>query len=114
MVKRLDHYSEQEETWQEVLVEDRHTTPAEVARVRIDFRAWLSTLSRRDRKIALTLADGETTGTTARKFSLCDGRISQLRGELHDSWREFQGEEPAPDSAAPAGTTFSYRLASGQ
>ena len=102
MVKRLDHYSEREETWQEVVVEDKRTTPAEVARVRIDFRDWLRTLSRRDRKIALTLATGETTGTTARKFSLCDGRISQLRGELHDSWLEFQGEQPAPDTTAPA------------
>ena len=97
VVARLDHYDEQEGTWKEVLVEDRHTTPAEVARVRIDFRDWLRTLSRRDRKIALTLATGETTGTTARKFSLCDGRISQLRGEFHDSWLEFQGEEPTTE-----------------
>ena len=70
----------------EVVVEDRNATPAEVVRVRLDFAAWLRTLPRRDRKIATDLATGSRTGDVARKYELSDGRISQLRKELHLSW----------------------------
>ena len=64
-----------------------NATPAEVVRVRLDFAAWLKTLSKRDRKLALDLARGERTGDVARRYSLSDGRISQLRQELHLSWK---------------------------
>jgi hypothetical protein len=54
--------------WKEVLVEDRHAGPAEVAASRIDFAAWLRTLTSKQRRIAKDLATGETTQVTARKF----------------------------------------------
>jgi len=53
---------------------------------------WLDTLRSRDRKIALTLAAGETTAGTACKFSLTPGRVSQVRRELEEAWQAFQGE----------------------
>ena len=85
VLERLDKW-DREEGWMEVVVEDRNATPADVARVRLDFAAWLKTLPRRDRKVALDLASGNRTGDVARRYDLSDGRISQLRKELHLSW----------------------------
>ena len=78
--------------WQELVVEDRQASPAEVAMTRIDFRDWLQTLSHQKRRIAELLASGETTQSVARQFKLSAGRISQLRRELQTSWEEFQGQ----------------------
>jgi len=85
ILERLDKW-DREEGWLEIVVEDRHATPADVVRVRLDFAAWLKTLRRRDRKVALDLAVGHRTKDVARKHRLCDGRISQLRKELRLSW----------------------------
>ena len=91
-VKRLDHYDEEEEAWKEILVPDKRATPAELAASRIDFPAWLDTLTRRDRKLAMKLATGESTGRVARMFRISAGRVSQLRRELRESWQKFVGE----------------------
>jgi len=55
----------------------------------MDIRAWLETLTPRNRAIAALLAVGESTGETAKRFGLSSGRISQLRGELCESWEKF-------------------------
>ena len=91
-VERLDHFSEEKGCWEEVLVEDRRATPADVAACRIDFSEWLRRLTARLRKIALALAAGETTTEVAKKFNLTAARISQLRQWLKRSWEAFQGE----------------------
>lgn len=100
-VSRLQQASESANTWKEILVEDPTCTPAELAASRIDFKSWLNRLPRQKRRIASTLAAGETTGETARKFRVTPGRISQLRRELAASWNEFQGE--ADQAAVAAG-----------
>ena len=89
-VERLDRF-DAEEGWKEVFVEDRASTPAELAASRIDFADWLGRLSAKRRKIAATLATGETTLHAARKFRLTPGRISQLRREFHQDWNSFHG-----------------------
>jgi hypothetical protein len=89
-VERLNRFDDVEQTWKDMLAEDGKTTPAELAASRIDFAAWLSSLSRRKRRIAQTLGTGETTSRTARRFRLTPGRISQIRSELHASWHRFQ------------------------
>jgi DNA-binding NarL/FixJ family response regulator len=77
------------------LVELRKTDVAyPSALVRFAVAQILETLSRRDRRIAKTLAMGHTTGDVARRFRLSPGRISQLRQALRLSWQEFQGETP--------------------
>jgi len=76
--------------WQELVVEDRQASPADVAATRIDFREWLATLSPKQREIAEWLAQGETTQAVARRFRVSAGRISQLRRELQASWEAFQ------------------------
>ena len=90
-VERLDRYDQEEQGWQEIVVEDRHAGPDVVAATRIDFTDWLRTLSPRRRKIADMLAAGETTGETAKRFGVSAGRISQLRREMAESWQQFHG-----------------------
>ena len=94
LVERLDKYDHEEDCWQEILVEDRTAGPADLAASRIDFSAWLKFLPGRMRRIANCLATGETTTTTAGKFKVSPGRISQIRKELCRAWHRFQGEEP--------------------
>lgn len=98
-VERLDRFDADEVCWMEVLVEDRHAGPAETAASRIDFPAWLRTLSRRDREIAMKLGAGEKTGAVAKLFKMSEGRISQLRRELHAAWLRFHRQKPAPAAA---------------
>jgi len=98
-VERLDKYDAEEDAWREVLIEDKHAGPAEVAATRIDFAAWLRSLPGRLRKIARFLARGETTTIAAKKFDVSAGRISQIRKELKAAWERFQGEQPSPAAA---------------
>lgn len=86
--------------WEEMLVENRHVTPADLAASRIDYPAWLSSLGSFRRRIAETLATGETAQRTARLFGLSPARISQLRGEFLAAWQAFH----APKEAALADT----------
>jgi hypothetical protein len=79
--------------WEDLVVEDRRSTPAEVAACRLDFRAWLSRLDHRKREIALRLASGESTTEAASRLGVCPARISQFRTELRNSWQAFQGEQ---------------------
>ena len=94
-VERLDRYNAEEEVWAEILVEDRHTGPAETAITRIDFSTWLQLLPRRLRNIAMVLAEGETTKAAAKRFHVSAGRISQIRKELYLAWHQFQDDEVA-------------------
>ena len=91
-LQRLDQHDQLSNEWREVLVEDKTAGPAETAVSRIDFGAWLRSLSGAKRRVAQTLAMGETTQRAARRFRVSPGRISQLRRELEESWDSFQGE----------------------
>ena len=55
-VQSLSSWNDRDQEWKELVVEDRHATPADVAAFRIDFREFLRSLSRRNRKLALQLA----------------------------------------------------------
>jgi hypothetical protein len=92
-VERLDYFDDEENCWQEIVVEDKRATPADIAACRIDFASWLRLLPSLRRKIALALASGETTSATAKKFGVTPARISQLRQWLKDSWEAFQGDK---------------------
>jgi hypothetical protein len=99
-LKQLARFDEPTGEWGELVVEDRYAGPAEVATTRVDFAAWLESLPKRTRCVAETLATGEATSHVARIFGLTPGRVSQLRRELYDAWRDFTGEVvPATASA---------------
>jgi hypothetical protein len=101
-VERLDRFDKRSGDWQELVVEDRRSTPADVAAARVDFAEWLKSLPERTRDIAETLATGETTGCVAEMFGMSAGRISQIRAELYSAWLAFTGERAAATSAGRA------------
>jgi hypothetical protein len=95
VVERLDHFDEEENAWKEAVVQDTRSAPvSEIVAFRCDFADWLKSLRRRDRRIAKFLALGNRTSDAARKFDVSQGRVSQLRRELAESWRAFVGDEP--------------------
>jgi len=83
-----------ERCWIDAMVQDRRSSVLDHVAARMDVADWLGTLCRRTRQIAADLAQGCTTSEAARKYGVSAGRISQLRQELKNSWREFQ-HEPA-------------------
>ncbi len=87
-----DRFNQDEKAWLEIVVEDGHATPADVAATRIDFAAWLDTLSGKLRKVAEVLALGEATNDAAERFGVTAGRIAHVRRELLTSWETFQRE----------------------
>jgi hypothetical protein len=91
-VERLDHFNREEGQWREIVVEDHRAGPAEIAACRIDFASWLRLLPIRRRKVALTLARGDSTSEAAKKFGVTPARVSQLRLWLKESWERFQTE----------------------
>ena len=94
-IESLDTLAFQQGQWCEALVEDRRTTPADIAAARIDVAAWLRSLSRMHRRIATLLARGETGQEVAKQFHVSPARISQIRKCLGDSWERFQGTDVA-------------------
>ena len=94
-VERLDRFDSETDEWLEVIVEDRRTPVPDQVAFRIDFPNWLTLLSKRNRRIAQTLALGNSTGQVAKRFKLSPGRISQLRGELYQSWQKYHGDPSA-------------------
>ena len=60
-VERLDRFDPEENEWQEVVVEDHRSGPAETAAARIDIADWFDSLPKKKRRIAAMLATGETT-----------------------------------------------------
>lgn len=91
-VERLDRFDADDGQWQEILIEDRTATPADIAAARIDVAEWFKVLGRRKARIAKALAAGEPVGALAKRIALSPGRISQLRREFRQSWLQFQGE----------------------
>lgn len=78
--------------WEELVVQDKRSTPADVAAIRLDFRAWLRRLGSRKRNAARLLASGAATGEAAKRLRITPARVSQLRRELSEDWAAFQGE----------------------
>ena len=60
-VERLDKFNRANDAWEEVLVEDRTAGPADIVQTKLDFSDFLTSLKRRDRRVAKFLATGETT-----------------------------------------------------
>lgn len=104
-VQRLDRYDKRQAEWQQMAVEDKQTTPAELAAFRIDFPDWLSRHTERNRRIALDLAVGNSTTEVARQHGLSLGRISQLRRQFAESWQQFHAGTVAADNEVDAVTS---------
>ncbi len=99
-VKSFVHETSVDPVWEEMLVEDRRVSPADLAASRLDFRAFMATLDRRRQQIAEMLGKGETTQDAARQLGLSPGRISQLRREFKIAWDQFVGNVTIEHAAA--------------
>jgi hypothetical protein len=77
---------------QDRLRDNMQTPVPEQVAFRIDFPAWLDTLTARERRIVREMAANERTLDLSRRFDLSPARISQLRRELHNDWSRFCGE----------------------
>jgi hypothetical protein len=93
VVEKLPDYSTlSANPFAEALRDNTRTPPPEQAAFRIDFPAWLATLTGRERRLIRAMAHNERTLDLSKRFELSPARVSQLRRELHDDWQRFLGD----------------------
>jgi hypothetical protein len=66
----------------------RHTIPDAVA-FRIDTADWLATLSDRQRRRAIELAEGHSTSECAQRWGVSAAAVSLYRRQLNESYERF-------------------------
>jgi hypothetical protein len=89
------------DAYEERLCDNTITPVPDQVQFRIDFPAWLATLTARERRMVREMADNERTLDLGKRFEVSPARISQMRRELHDDWQRFCGER-AEEGAAVA------------
>jgi hypothetical protein len=77
----------------EALLDNTKSPPDETVCFKLDFMAWLASLSERDRGIAEALMIGERTLEVANNYKMSAARISQKRREFCRDWCAFQGDD---------------------
>jgi DNA-directed RNA polymerase specialized sigma24 family protein len=92
-LQRLFEFDYTEDRWREAVIDNHQTPVPDQVQFRMDFPVWLETLTRRDRKVAETLVEGESVGAVARMFGISSSRVSQLRSEFRDGWESFLGQD---------------------
>src|SRR5262245_58018702 len=70
----------------DALLDNTQTPPDEQVCFRLDFPAWLASLGERKRRVAEDLMMGERTSDVAHRHGCSQGRISQMRREMKESW----------------------------
>ncbi len=85
----------QQDAMEERLRDNTQTPVPEQVCFRIDFPAWLTTLTGRERRLVREMANSERTMDLSQRFDLSPARISQLRRELHNDWTRFLGDDIA-------------------
>jgi hypothetical protein len=81
-------------------LQDNTITPVfDQVQFRIDFRAWLKTLTLRERRMVRRMMRNERTKDLSKRFEVTAGRISQMRREFHDSWQRFCSDAGQADPA---------------
>jgi hypothetical protein len=89
------HGQRRQDAWEERLRDNTQTPIPEQVCFRLDFPAWLATLTGRERRLVRAMARNERTLDLSARFDVSPARISQLRRELHNDWSRFLGEGPA-------------------
>lgn len=80
------------EAFDERLRENTVTPVPDQVQFRIDWPAWLATLTARERRIIRAMAQNERTSDLGREFEVSAARISQMRREFCDGWTRFCGD----------------------
>jgi hypothetical protein len=87
------HGQRRQDAWEERLRDNTQTPIPEQVAFRLDFPAWLDTLTPRERRLVGEMANNERTLDLSQRFDVSPARISQLRRELHAGWRRFLGDD---------------------
>ena len=82
-----------QDAWEERLRDNTQTPVPEQAAFRLDFPAWLDSLTPRERRLVRAMARNERALDLSGRFDVSPARISQLRRELHAGWRRFLGDD---------------------
>ena len=80
---------QRQDAFEDRLRDNTQTPVPEQVCFRIDFPAWLTTLTARERRLVRAMARNERTLDLSQRFELSPARISQLRRELHNDWTRF-------------------------
>jgi hypothetical protein len=80
------------DAFEERLRDNTVTPVADQVQFRIDWPAWLATLTGRERRIIRAMSRNERTLDLSREFELSPSRISQLRREFFIDWHRFLGD----------------------
>lgn len=83
---------QQQDTFEERLHDNTLTPVVDQVCFRLDWPAFLRTLSRRDRALIQFLSLGHSAKAAANEFKLSPPRVTQLREQWQREWRAFQGE----------------------
>jgi len=86
------HGQQRQDAFEERLRDNTQTPVPDQVQFRIDFPAWLDTLTGRERRLIRAMARNERTTDLSKEFELSQGRISQLRQEFHQGWTKFVGD----------------------
>ncbi|MHB1424094.1 MAG: hypothetical protein ACYC3I_13030 [Gemmataceae bacterium] len=84
----------------EALHDNTKSPPDETVSFKLDFTAWLASLTERDRSIVEDLMIGERTRDVANKYQISPARISQKRRELCQDWLAFCGDFSAVSASS--------------
>jgi hypothetical protein len=77
------------DAFEEQLRDNTVTPIPDQVQFRLDWPAWLTTRTDRDRRLIRAMARSERTLDLSRKFGLSPARISQLRGQYQADWTRF-------------------------
>jgi hypothetical protein len=80
------------DAYQERLKDNTITPVPEQVAFRIDWPAWLATLTARERRMIRLMARNERTLDLSKQFDVSPARISQLRREFHEDWLRFTAD----------------------
>ena len=66
-----------------------YDNPAKLAALRVDFPAWVLTLTHRQQLVLLAVLRGDSTSEIAERFKITPGAVSQIRAKLVQRWHAF-------------------------
>jgi hypothetical protein len=92
---RVMHLDSDEARLSEALRDDTRTPVPDQVAFRVDFPAWLRTLTERHRRMAAALARGDAAKEVARRFGVSPVRVTQLRQYWQRQWQVFRGDAVA-------------------
>ena len=87
------HGQHHQDAFEERLRDNTQTPVPEQVAFRLDFPAWLTTLTGRERRMVREMGNNERTSDLSKRFDVSAARISQMRRELHDNWCRYLGDD---------------------